>query len=174
MQPDLQTLADREAIRDCLYRYCRGIDRLDEDALRSAYWPDATDCHGAYQGSAAGFIDDALVKLQAAGRMVHQLGNILIELKGDEAAVESYFIAFQEGRDAAGQAVETLLCGRYADRFERRGWEWRIAARIVVYDWQRQMPLPDGLAAASFGLRQPTGSRKPDDPIYRVIASLRG
>ncbi|WP_352842599.1 hypothetical protein [Mesorhizobium sp. M0933] len=24
-----------EAIRDCLYRYCRGIDRADEAALRS-------------------------------------------------------------------------------------------------------------------------------------------
>jgi len=24
-------LADREAIRECLYRYCRGIDRRDAD-----------------------------------------------------------------------------------------------------------------------------------------------
>ena len=47
---DLQALLDREAIRDCLYRYCRGIDRADEAALRSAYWPDATDCHGAWNG----------------------------------------------------------------------------------------------------------------------------
>ena len=60
----LETLIDREAIRDCLYLYCRGIDRLDEKALRAAYWPDATDSHGAYKGSAAGFIDMALVKLQ--------------------------------------------------------------------------------------------------------------
>lgn len=53
----LQALFDREAIRECLYRYCRGIDRADEAALRSAYWEDATDCHGAWNGSAAGFID---------------------------------------------------------------------------------------------------------------------
>ena len=37
----MQELVDREAIRECLYRYCRGIDRLDEAALRSSYWPDA-------------------------------------------------------------------------------------------------------------------------------------
>jgi hypothetical protein len=28
-------LADREAIRDCLARYCRGVDRFDADILRS-------------------------------------------------------------------------------------------------------------------------------------------
>ena len=43
----LQSLLDREAIRDCLLRYCRGIDRCDEEALRSAYWEDATDCHAS-------------------------------------------------------------------------------------------------------------------------------
>ena len=96
----LETLIDREAIRDCLYMYCRGIDRLDEKALRAAYWPDATDSHGAYKGSASGFIDMALVKLQQAGRMVHQISNILIELHGNEAAVESYFTAYQEEKDA--------------------------------------------------------------------------
>jgi hypothetical protein len=38
-------LADREAIRDCLYRYCRGIDRCDAGLLQSAFWPDALDSH---------------------------------------------------------------------------------------------------------------------------------
>ena len=37
---ELQDLVAREAIRDCLYRYCRGIDRADAEMLRSAYWPD--------------------------------------------------------------------------------------------------------------------------------------
>ncbi len=33
-------LLDQEGIRDCLYWYCRGIDRADEATLRSSYWPD--------------------------------------------------------------------------------------------------------------------------------------
>jgi len=169
----LQALLDREAIRDCLYRYCRGIDRLDEESLRSAYWPDATDRHGAYDGPAAGFIDRALQKLRVAGRMVHMLGNILIELRGDAAAAESYFLAFQENAAADGSAQETLLCGRYVDRFERRDGEWRIAARTVTYDWVRAAPLPSGLGAEAFGVRQPTGGRRPDDPIYQLLAALR-
>lgn len=169
----LQALADREAIRDCLYRYCRGIDRCDEEALRSAYWPDGTDRHGAYQGSAAGFVDAALQQLRTAGRMVHLVGNILIELHGDQAAVESYFVAFQEEKAADGGASETLLCGRYVDRFEKRGDEWRVAARTVAYDWKRSTPLPEPLSAEGFGVRQPTGARKPADPVYELLRALR-
>ena len=169
----LQELLDREAIRDCLYRYCRGIDRCDEEALRSAYWPDATDSHGAYQGPATGFIDAALKKLQTAGRMVHVLGNILVELRGDAAAAESYFVAFQEERARNGDAQETLLCGRYVDRLERRGGEWRIAARTVTYDWMRSTPLAGGLAPEVFGPRQPTGGKRPNDPIYELLARMR-
>lgn len=173
IEQQLQQVLDREAIRDCLYRYCRGIDRCDEQALRSAYWPDATDRHGAYQGSAAGFIDFALAKLPKSGRMVHNINNILIELRSDVAAVESYFVAFQEEPAAQGGTQETLLCGRYADRFEKRDGEWRIAARTVTYDWMRSSPLPGGLAAERFGPRQPTGGRKPDDPVYELLAQLK-
>jgi len=168
----LQALLDKEAIRDCLYRYCRGIDRLDEAALRSAYWPDGTDNHGAYKGTAAGFVDWALQKLPGAGRMVHNIGNILIELRGDQAAVESYFQAWQADRDAQGQPQETFLCGRYVDRFERRGLEWRVADRTVVYDWIRQTPMPAGTDAERFGVRQPMGGRKPNDPVYGLLAAL--
>lgn len=166
----LQSLADREAIRNCLYRYCRGIDRMDADALRSAYWPDGTDRHGPYNGSAQGFIDWALEKLPKSGRMVHSISNILIELQGDVAAVESYFQAWQADQDAQGQPLETFLCGRYVDRFERRGNEWRVAARTVVYDWLRQTPLPAGSEAERFGPRLPQGGRKPADPLYDLLA----
>jgi len=53
----LQRLLDKDAIRDCIHRYCRGIDRADEAALLSSYWPDAYDNHGAYAGPVEGFFD---------------------------------------------------------------------------------------------------------------------
>ena len=168
----LSELTDREAIRDCLYRYCRGIDRNDEAALRSAYWPDATDRHGPYQGSAAGFIDWAVAKLAQGGRNVHMVGNIAIELRGDVAAVESYFHALQADRPANGEARDVLLCGRYVDRFERRNGEWRVAARVVTYDWMQALPAEPGSEADRFGVRQPIGAYKPGDPWYALLASL--
>lgn len=173
--PDLAALADREAIRDCLYRYCRGIDRADEEALRSAYWPDATDQHGAYQGSATGFIDHALARLRQGGRRVHVINNILIEMHGPAAAVESSFIALQTRINAQGVWHETFLCGRYVDRFERRMGIWRVAARVVVYDWFEERPRPElANAQTLFGARQPVGAQAPLDPIYQLLRSFSG
>lgn len=168
----LQDLLDREAIRDCLHRYCRGIDRCDEACLRSVYWPDATDRHGPYQGSATGFVEWALDKLKTSGRMVHMLSNILIDLRGEAAGVESYFHALQADRDAQGQPQETMLCGRYIDRFEKRQGQWRIAERTVVYDWMRQQPMSGQDDASFFGVRQPNGGRQPDDPLYAMLQRL--
>ena len=173
MNAGLQGLLDREAIRDCLYRYCRGIDRADEAALRSAYWDDATDCHGAWNGSATGFIDQALLKLREGGRRVHQVSNIAIEIHGDSAAVESAFLALQAPASTPGR--ETFLCGRYVDRFERRQDEWRIAARTVVYDWIEERDRPELACddASLFGRRQPNGSAAPSDPIYTLLGEMR-
>lgn len=169
----LQDLLDREAIRECLYRYCRGIDRCDEAALRASYWEDATDCHGAWNGSATGFIDQALAKLSAGGRRVHQVSNILIELHGNVAAVESRFIALQS--TAARPTKETFLCGRYVDRFERRSGAWRVAARTVVYDWIEERERPEFAQdnAALFGARQPTAAAAPHDAVYALLAAVR-
>lgn len=174
MSDSLQSLLDREAIRDCLYRYCRGIDRADEAALRSAYWPDAHDSHGAYVGSATGFIEWAMKVRQLPGRHIHHVGNILIELQGGTAAVESYFLALQRGADAQGVQQKVLLSGRYLDRFEKRGAEWRIAERTVVYDWvepQGPEPKPD---SERFGARQPIGGDGEADPLYAFLRKARG
>ena len=174
MTPDLAAqiteLRDREAIRDCLHRYCRGVDRADEAALRSACWPDATDRHGPYQGSAAGFIDWARSIFATGPRNVHVLTNILIDFASPtEAAVESYFTAHQRGKGADGVVRQVMLIGRYCDRFEKRGDDWRVAARTVVYDWAEDQSVPEGSEAERFGLRQPVGSSWPDDPVYQIL-----
>ena len=84
-------LADREAIRDCLFRYARAVDRLDENLLRTAYWPDAIDTHLEFSGNVEEFIAWAFPKMRAMDQTLHIIGNILIRLDGTTAAVESYF-----------------------------------------------------------------------------------
>ena len=47
--------ADKQEIRDVLMRYGRGVDRLDEDLLRSCYHDDSFDDHGHWKGNGQDF-----------------------------------------------------------------------------------------------------------------------
>ncbi len=171
----LSELMDREAIRDCIYRYCRGIDRADGAALRRCYWPDAHDSHGAYRGPAEGFIQAALNVFKNNPRNIHQVSNILIEFADPaKALVESYFNAFQRGPDAQGRVRQFHLAGRYCDRFEKRDGEWRVADRTVVYDWVEEQSPPGEDETTRFGPRNPIGSAWPDDPVYSLLHRDRG
>lgn len=171
-QDKLTELMDREAIRDCIYRYCRGIDRADEASLRSSYWPDAEDQHGALaSGSVENFIQIVLKIFRSGPRNIHQVSNILIEFDGpNRAAVESYFTALQRASDKNGVVQQMLLCGRYCDVFEKRGDEWRVINRVVVYDWVDDQPAPSASEAERFGPRQPIGAQYPHDQVYKMLS----
>ena len=169
-QDRIAELLDREAIRDCIYRYCRGVDRADEAALRSAYWPDATDQHGPYSGPVEGFVQWAKGIFDSGARNVHIAGNILIEfVAADEAVVETYFLALQRGPGKDAGLRQFVIAGRYCDVFERRAGEWRIARRLVVYDWVEEQIAASESEATRFGPRLPFGARFPDDPIYGLL-----
>lgn len=157
--------ADREAIRDCLFRYSRGIDRCDMALLRTAYWPGAMDRHTGFCGTIEEFVGWAEPRLRAMPHSVHMLGNILIRLDGARARVESYFWSVNVLSD--GEAREAIVCGRYLDRFERRDDEWRIAERLVVHDWFRQNADTGDWAKGPFGWSGlELGAAAPDDPSY--------
>lgn len=162
-------MADREAIKDCLYRYARGIDRADEEALSSAYWPDAYDNHGAYAGPVAGFFDQVHAVWARGARNIHHITNVLIDFRcPTQAAVESYFLALQRSAGPDGVERQVQLSGRYCDLFEKRDAEWRVLKRVVAYDWVDPQPLPEGTEADRFGLRTPIGTTFPDDPVYKI------
>lgn len=177
MQMTHDDLLAREAIKDCIYRYARGIDRADEAALLSSYWPDAHDSHGAYDGPVSGFFARVRQVWASGARNIHHVTNILIEFQGDyEAQVESYFLAWQRSVGPDQVERQVMLSGRYCDLFEKRGAEWRVARRTVVYDWVDPQQPPEASEAQRFGQRQPIGGAFPDDPLYAIgsLASNAG
>lgn len=128
-------LAERE-IRAAMTRYCRGIDRLDEDLVRSAYHNPSYDNHGIYQGDGYAFAAYIVPLLRDSyQRTMHFLGNSHIELTGEVADVETYCIAYHIRLDEAGKRWVDVFGCRYVDRFECRDGEWKIAHRTVVHDW---------------------------------------
>lgn len=158
-------LADREAIRECLYRYVRGVDRLDADMIRSAYWPDAIDKHLEFEGNTEAFIAWAFPAMGGMDQTMHMIGNVLITIEGAGASAESYFYGYHRV-SVQGKKSDVIGAGRYLDRFEKRGDEWRIIRRLVLTDWFRQYPDSADWEAGLLGLKVDMGGRYPDDPSY--------
>lgn len=163
-----EELADREAIRDCLYRYSRGVDRCDEEMLRSAYWPDAHDDHLSFAGAREELIAWSLPILRGMDQSMHMIANIMIRIHGETADVESYYYGFHRITQDS-RARDSIGSGRYVDTFERRDDEWRIIRRLVVVDWFRDYPDSGDWSVGPFGTPVEPGGRWPDDSSYKLL-----
>lgn len=128
----LAQLADLECIRAAARRYSRGVDRLDAAEMKSAYWPDATDDHGAFRGNAHEFVDFCMTAHRRYRSTGHCLFNHEVVLDSATAARgEIYCVTWLI--PVEGDRVDTWY-GRYLDRYEKRGGEWRISERVCVHE----------------------------------------
>jgi len=132
---EVQTLLDQQAIRDVGLRYCRGIDRLDLELVRSCYHPDATDEHGTFTGTRDEFVEWVGRVLPRFTGTMHMVANQLVEVDGDTARSETYGTAYHHGEPPEDARRNFTTGFRYVDRFERRDGEWRIARRVAVREW---------------------------------------
>ena len=166
-EDQIQALLDKQEITELSYRYSRAADRLDRELLTSVYWPDGTDDHGAFNGSAPDYVDWVMDLLSGWIAVHHDNTNILIELDGDSAVGEVHWAGYYT-YEVNGQVHDQLAVGRYLDRYECRDGEWRIKHRTCVSDWSRMEPGVNWRMDAARG--RLAGKRKPDDLLYRVRA----
>jgi hypothetical protein len=82
-----ERLSDRAQIQDLLLRWCRAVDRLDLEAIRGVFHPDAIDHHGAYTGGVDGLIEWIRNRHLTIPFSMHLLGNMLIEFSDSDNAV---------------------------------------------------------------------------------------
>lgn len=194
-EAEIQTAIDRLEIQNVLTRYCRAVDRLDVELLKTVYHPDATDDHVIMNGNAHEFsakVIPLLADLLVSGS--HMIFQSQIDIEGDRAAGETYFHAYQRMRggrekiiayfgptyaakaEAEGtleQDHEHVAGGRYIDRFLKRDGVWRIHSRIVMNEWGQCGPMRD---ITNEGMMQHTfrpGTRDRSDPVYAAFAWLQ-
>jgi hypothetical protein len=134
----LEMLIDREAIRDVITRVARGEDRRHEGLLRSAFWPDATIDYGVMQGGFEDYLGWCVPGSPAIPVTQHMLGQCLIALRAESAKAETYVTSYHRIK-TDGADRDTAMGGRYLDTLEKRDGEWKIAARIMLYDWDRDL-----------------------------------
>jgi hypothetical protein len=135
MDPRVQEMLDHHDIRRALAEYCHGCDRMDRIRMASVYLEDSWDDHGIYKCSGAELAERVTSSLKVNWEMcMHQLGQSIINVNGDEAGVETYFLAFLRRRTEAGPEIVSQG-GRYVDRFRRTADGWKVEKRICMTEW---------------------------------------
>lgn len=167
----LEDALAREAIRDRLCRITRAVDRRDFGLMRECYWPDAIETHGAYNGNFQGFLEWLNERTRDWDRTMFSLGQTVIDLKQDRAAAETYFTGLRRKPKPEGGWFDEFVAGRYADILTKRGDEWRIQHRTVLFEWYRQLPDSFDFEGSPFGAAK-RGARAPNDPMYALFGDL--
>ena len=134
-----EQLSDMQCIREAALRYCRGVDRLDVELMKSAYWEGATDDHGVFVGDAWEFCEMCMEAHLPWRSTNHCILNHAIELIGDYTATGEIYNVTYLFQDA--EPVLDLWVGRYLDKYEKRGDEWRIIERVCVHEGTHSAPV---------------------------------
>ena len=143
LEDEMRVLLDKQALRDVLSRYCRGLDRMDKEMAYAVWHDDGTAFYdGIFEGTGHGFIDWVWEAHAAMERHSHQITNLLCEIDGDRATSESYVtVALWTRPDQHGMQHELVGRGRYLDRWSRRDGRWAIDHRIHLLDQSSSTPL---------------------------------
>ena len=169
----LDDMLQRERIRHNSARYVRGMDRQDADLIKSTYWPEGWDDHGLFIGSGDGFAE-WMRPVWPTMRMDHHLGQSYIELHGNIANAETYFVAYHRTGKEDEQTQDMFLGGRYLDRLERRGDDWKFINRFAIYDWYRKLGDSDSWRDpwwANMDLESRTMGKQDKDFSWEVFAN---
>lgn len=157
----LEELQARTAIEDQLKRFARAVDRQDWALARTLYHDDAFDDHGFFKGPPDAFLAHIAAMHARQDHSMHFNTNVLIEFQAaDRAFVETYVLVLQRFADRRAMAS-----ARYLDRFEKRGGDWRVAHRTLVFGDVVSEPLreppgfPPGFTVQKHGM---------DDPLYTL------
>jgi hypothetical protein len=151
LEEKVERLYAKQEIHDAIMRYCRGVDRLDEELASSAFHTD-----GVFENGPLRFVGAEIGReqVQRAGSQykstTHGVANELVEIRGNSAYCESYWIAhFVIERDGGERLMLRLT--RNIDYFECREGIWKIARRRVIRERDSILPIEPPSPPPFFG-----------------------
>jgi hypothetical protein len=156
-----QDIADRLAITEQIYRYCRSVDRLDVPLGHTVFHSNSYADFGSYKGTGRGWIDFICQEHLRFLHHSHQVTNIIIEVAGDRAASESYVTATLRSREAS-KVLQRQFWARYVDEWSRRDGVWAIDKRECVIDF-------DSISEVTTIGEHHRSRRDVRDPSYGVL-----
>ena len=139
----MQEIKDKQDIYELSCKYARGLDRLDSKLFRSVFFDDAYCEYGFFNGNPDEFTKFCMSALNNHESNHHMIGNVLIEIEGEEAFGEVYFNAFHKVKNDKGALDDLIIAGRYIDKYQKRRGQWKIIYRSEAIDWSRTHPSKD-------------------------------
>ncbi len=161
---DQATLADRLAIQEQIYNYCRSVDRLDVPLGHGVFHEDSHADFPTYKGSGRGWIDAVCVAHLDYLHHSHQVTNILIDIDGDHAGSEAYVTANLRQQDGE-RLINRMFSARYIDTWSKRDGHWAIDRRDCVVDFSE---VRDVTALGN----DERSARDGSDPSYGVLKEV--
>ncbi|MGI5456442.1 nuclear transport factor 2 family protein [Streptomyces sp. CA-249302] len=171
VEDQLAALLAKDAIRDVLHSYSRGLDRMDRALADSVWHADGTADYGpGHRGGAAGFLDFVWAFHAGFRSHSHLVANELIrlDLPSGTATSETYVAVWLQTAPEDGFVTDQVHRGRYLDRWSLRAGRWAIDHRDYVGDMFHEARHADrspGPDLARWGTRDAT------DLSYPLFAS---
>src|SRR5262249_20056381 len=137
MDPRLQEMLDHHEIRTVIAEYCHACDRADAKLMASLYaGQESFDDHGLVCAPGPDYAREMTdLVLRRTEAVSHIVGQSLIQVNGDEAVAETFFLGLMRLHPANGAAPRlNQLAGRFVDKFVRIDGAWKIKHRIAVRD----------------------------------------
>lgn len=158
-------IADRLAITDKLYKYCRAVDRLDVPLGHTVFHDDSYADFPTYKGPGRGWIDAVCVAHLDFLHHSHQVTNVIIDLHGpDKAGSEAYVTAKLRQMDG-DRLIEREFCARYVDLWSKRNGQWAIDRRTCLVDFSARREV-EALGHAD------EAARDHSDPSYLALKGM--
>jgi ketosteroid isomerase-like protein len=159
---ELRALLDKERIRELLARWARAVDRGDNDTIADCYLAESVDSHGAFSGTGREFAERPMRRSGAMVAKTHTLGQSIIDLDGDTAHCETYFLC-PEVQKIDEELIFIHIQGRYLDVVRKVSGRWLIESRRVVLDWAYEEPAAKPWKPLN---DHPRSKLWPDDEVY--------
>ena len=129
---------DVQAIKNIIFSYSELLDTGDLAGLGRLFERATLRTHGreeALQGAKAvqQLMETAVQLYDGIPSTKHVITNVSVEVDADRrtARARSYYTALQARPELP---LQPILAGRWHDRFERDGGQWRIADRLIYTD----------------------------------------
>lgn len=175
MDTRLQEMLDHFEIRKVLALYCHACDRTDAEVMGSVYTEDSFDDHGLVKGPGPQYAREITAMVEdTTNVMSHTLGQSIIQVDGDEAKAETFFLTMMSADGDDGVPRVSQLAGRFVDRLERGDGGWKIKHRIAIHDLSVTHRVEEDLLAANGLTRGCRGAEDPGVALLRLTHGMLG